>query len=428
MSADLYRCGGKNLSRRYSKVAEVWVLAAAFVFPLGQASASTAITLSQAWERALQGNPSLLAGERNAGIAEGERRQAGVLPNPELSWEVEDTRSATRTTTVQISQPIELGGKRGARIELAERGIDSASIGQEQLRNELRAEVVAAFQGTLLATMRQTLAEQAQALSERGVAVVEARVKAGKASPLEVARARLQFDEVRLETARARDQRRNAMSQLLAVIGPQASADELELSGDAASLPALPGVTELLRRLDGAAPMRLAQIEIERQEAAIAVEKSRRIADLRVSLGSQYSREDRERVNLLGLSMPLPLFDRNQGNVLAASRRAEQARDLRNAAQLRLRSEVQQAHQQWRTAQGAIRRFEDGLLAAADQALESTTRGFQMGKFAFIDVLDAQRTLIDVRSRYLLALDEALAAWVRLERIYGDLSAGTDGY
>ena len=89
---------------------------------------------------------------------------------------------------------------------------------------------------------------------------------------------------------------------------------------------------------------------------------------------------------------------------------------------------MQQAHQQWRTAQGAIRSFEDGLLAAADQALESTTRGFQMGKFAFIDVLDAQRTLIDVRSRYLLALDEALAAWVRLERIYGDLSASTDGY
>ena len=68
------------------------------------------------------------------------------------------------------------------------------------------------------------------------------------------------------------------------------------------------------------------------------------------------------------------------------------------------------------------------MLAAADQALESTTRGFQMGKYAFIDVLDAQRTLIDVRSRYLLALDEALAAWVRLERIYGDLSASTDGY
>lgn len=138
--------------------------------------------------QALQTNPSLMAGDRNVGIAEGERRQAGVIPNPELSWEVEDTRSATRTTTVQISQPIELGGKRGARIEMAERGIDSAAVGQEQLRNELRAEVVGAFQGALLAKMRQELAEQSQRLSERGVAVVDARVKAGKASALEASR------------------------------------------------------------------------------------------------------------------------------------------------------------------------------------------------------------------------------------------------
>ncbi|WP_159972417.1 TolC family protein [Pseudomonas sp. 8Z] len=416
------------MSRRYSKRAEGVFLAVVLLFGTAQANAATPLTLSEAWQQALQSNPSLQAGERNVGIAEGERKQAGVLPNPELSWEVEDTRSDTRTTTVQISQPIELGGKRGARIELAERGIDGAAIGQEQLRNELRAEVVAAFQGVLLAQMRQALAEQSQTLSERGVAVVEARVKAGKASALEASRARLQFEEVRLEALRARDQRLNAMSQLLAVIGPQSSAAEWVLGGKAEDLPSLPGEAELLRRLDGVAPMRLAEIEIARQEASVTVEKSQRIPDLIVSLGSQYSSEDRERVNLVGLSMPLPLFDRNQGNVLAASRRADQARDLRNAAYMRLRSEVQQAHQQWRTAQGAIRGFEGGLLRSADAALESTTRGFQMGKFGFIDVLDAQRTLIDVRSRYLQALEEALDAWVRLERIYGDLSVRADSY
>lgn len=193
-------------------------------------------------------------------------------------------------------------------------------------------------------------------------------------------------------------------------------------------MPAIPSEVALLSRLDKVPQMRLARVEIDRQEAGIAVEKSRRIPDLTVSLGSQYSSEDRERVNLVGLSMPLPLFDRNQGNVLAASRRADQARDLRNAAELRLRSEVQQAYQQWRTAQGAISGFEGDLLASADSALENTTRGFQMGKFGFIDVLDAQRTLIDVRSRYLQALGEALDAWVRLERIYGDLSAQADSY
>tara|TARA_Y100001973_G_C5200564_1_gene337309 strand:+ start:834 stop:2099 length:1266 start_codon:yes stop_codon:yes gene_type:complete len=418
----------KPLSRRYSRIAEALCLAVACSFVVSQAVASTPITLSDAWGQALQTNPSLMAGDRNIGIAEGERRQAGVIPNPELSWEVEDTRSATKTTTVQISQPIELGGKRGARIEMAERSLDSAAIGQEQLRNELRAEVVEAFQGALLAKMRQELAEQSQRLSERGVSVVDARVKAGKASALEASRARLQYEEVRLEAARARDQHINAMNQLLALIGASSTNGEPSLSGDVTDLPAIPSEVALLTRLDNVPQMRLARVEIDRQEAGIKVEKSRRIPDLTVSLGSQYSNEDRERVNLVGLSMPLPLFDRNQGNVLAASRRADQARDLRNAAELRLRSEVQQAYQQWRTAQGTINGFEGGLLASADTALEHTTRGFQMGKFGFIDVLDAQRTLIDVRSRYLQALGEAVAAWVRLERIYGDLSAQADSY
>lgn len=416
------------MSRRYSRIAEALCLAVACSFIVSQAVASTPITLGDAWGQVLQTNPSLMAGDRNVGIAEGERRQAGVIPNPELSWEVEDTRSATRTTTVQISQPIELGGKRGARIEMAERGIDSAAIGQEQLRNELRAEVVGAFQGALLAKMRQELAEQSQRLSERGVAVVDARVKAGKASALEASRARLQYEEVRLEAARARDQHINAMNQLLALIGASSTNGEPSLSGDVTDMPAIPSEVALLSRLDKVPQMRLARVEIDRQEAGIEVEKSRRIPDLTVSLGSQYSSADRERVNLVGLSMPLPLFDRNQGNVLAASRRADQARDLRNAAELRLRSEVQQAYQQWRTAQGAISGFEGDLLASADSALENTTRGFQMGKFGFIDVLDAQRTLIDVRSRYLQALGEALDAWVRLERIYGDLSAQADSY
>jgi cobalt-zinc-cadmium efflux system outer membrane protein len=211
-----------------------------------------------------------------------------------------------------------------------------------------------------------------------------------------------------------------------ALIGAPSKGGELNLSGKASELPTLPSEVALLSRLDNVPQVRLARVEIDLQEANVSVEKSRRLPDLTISLGSQYSSMERERVNLVGLSLPLPLFDRNQGNLLAASRRADQARDLRNATLLRLRSEVQQAYQQWRTATGAISSFEAGLLASADKDLENTTRGFQMGKFGLIDVLDAQRTSIDVRSRYLQALAEALDAWVRLERIYGDLSTQVD--
>ncbi len=141
-----------------------------------------------------------------------------------------------------------------------------------------------------------------------------------------------------------------------------------------------------------------------------------------MSIGSQYDASVRERVNLVGVSMPIPLFNRNQGNVLAASRRADQARDLRNATELRLRTETRQALDLWATANSEVSAFNQVILPAAQSAVDSATRGFEMGKFNFLDVLDAQRTLIAARTQYLAALAQATDAWVRIERIYGDLA------
>ncbi|MNQ31254.1 Cobalt-zinc-cadmium resistance protein CzcC precursor [compost metagenome] len=171
--------------------------------------------------------------------------------------------------------------------------------------------------------------------------------------------------------------------------------------------------------------MRLARLQITEKEAALDLERARRIPNLTVSVGSQYSETDRERVNVVGLSMPIPLFDRNQGNVLAAARRADQAQDLRNAAELRLRSEIQSSLDQWATASTEVKAFNQVILPAAQSAVDTATRGFEMGKFNFLDVLDAQRTLISARSQYIQAMADSTDAWVRIERIYGDTRALT---
>ncbi|MCU1717369.1 TolC family protein [Pseudomonas sp. 5P_3.1_Bac2] len=382
------------------------------------------LSLQQALAQALEHNPALRANDRELGMAQGERQQAGVIANPELSWSVEDTRSNSRITAVQVSQPIELGGKRGARVELAERGLDSAALQQEQARNNLRAQVVQAFHGALQAAMRLQLAEQTLTVSRRAVEVVEGQVQAGKISTLQAKRAQLQLDEVLIEQQRASSALLDAKRELQVSMGSAYDLQQLQLEGNVTSLPRLPLENDLLRRLPGATQMRLAEMQIQQQDASLAVQRSERIPNLTVSIGSQYSQVDRQRVNLLGLSMPLPLFDRNQGNVLAASYRADQARDLRNATEQRLRADVLQASSQWRVAQASIASFERQMLNNASAALDNTTRGFQLGKFGFIEVLDAQRSLIDIRTRYLQALADALDAWVRLARIYGDLSAG----
>ncbi|WP_027593851.1 TolC family protein [Pseudomonas sp. LAIL14HWK12:I7] len=389
----------------------------------GSAHASGSLSLPEALSAAFAQNPELAAAGREIGIAEGERRQAGLIPNPQLSWEVEDTRRETRTTTVILSQPLELGGKRGARIAVAGAGQTIAQLDLERQRNGLRADVVQAFHAALRAQTALELAQQSQALTERGLRVVQGRVTAGQSSPVEATRAQVQLAQAQAQVRRAASQRSVAYQALARLTGsPVARFDRLlatDLSPGAA-----PAAEALLARVEQTAEWRLAAAQVERGEASLGSEKAQRIPDLTVSLGSQYSREDRERVNVVGLSMPLPLFDRNQGNVLVAARRADQARDLRNAVELRLRSETRSALSQWATAMQEVQAYDRTILPSAQQAVDTATRGFEMGKFAFLDVLDAQRTLIEARGLYLQALASATDARAQVERLYGDLEGG----
>ncbi|QXI41478.1 TolC family protein [Pseudomonas wayambapalatensis] len=387
------------------------------------AQAGQGLTLGQALDAAFADNPDLAVVRQGLGIADGERRQAGLIPNPELSWEREDTRRDTSTTTVMLSQALELGGKRGARVEVAKAGQDIARLELERQGNGLRADVTQAFHAALRAQTAVELAEQSKALTERGLRVVQARVTAGQSSPVEATRAEVQLAQALAQLRRAEADRVVAWQALARLTG-SAEVAFTQLDGSGLLPGPAPQAEVLLGKVEQTVEWRLAAAQIERSEAALGSEKAQRIPNLTVSLGSQYSREDRERVNVVGLSMPLPLFDRNQGNVLAASRRADQARDLRNAVELRLRSDTRSALSQWGMAMAEVNAYDRTILPSARQAVDTATRGFERGKFAFLDVLDAQRTLIEARGQYLDALASASDARAQIERIYGQLDAG----
>ena len=383
-------------------------------------SSSQTLTIDQALETAFANNPDLAAAQWEIGITQGDRQQAGLIPNPELSWEAEDTRRNSRTTTVMINQPIELGGKRGARIDVASRAQDAAGIELERKRNVLRADVIQAFYSSSTARQRLLLARQSLELAERGLRVAQGRIESGKSSPMEGTRAQVQLSEVRLELRRAERDEANAYQQLAQVMGAPLPAF-MSVGDSGRSMPTVPEPSLLLNRIGETAELRFAKLQIEQREASLGLEKAQRIPDLTVSVGSQYDERERERVNVVGLSMPIPLFNRNQGNVLAAARRTDQARDLRNASELRLRTEIKTTLDQWITANTEVTSFNQTILPAAQSAVDTATRGFEMGKFNFLDVLDAQRTLISARSQYIQAIAEATDAWVRIERIFGDV-------
>ncbi|MDR9876782.1 TolC family protein [Pseudomonas allii] len=397
------------------------LLGAGVVWLVAGAAQAQTLTLDSALQTAFANNPDLAAAQWDIDIAQGDRQQAGLLPNPVLSLDAEDTRRNSRTTSIKLSQTLELGGKRGARIDVASRAQDAASLTLEQRRNALRADVIDNYYGALRAQERLDLAQRSMAVAERGLGVASGRVTAGKASPVEATRAQVQLSEMRLELNRAQVGLTDAYRRLAASTG-SAGADSQAVATPSQSTPPLPPLAQLLTRLEQTTELRLAELNILQTEASVGLEKAQRIPDLDVSIGSQYDASVRERVNLVGVSMPIPLFNRNQGNVLAATRRADQARDLRNATELRLRTETRQALDLWQTANTEVRAFNQQILPAAQSAVDSATRGFEMGKFSFLDVLDAQRTLIAARTQYLTATAQATDAWVRIERIYGDLA------
>ena len=118
--------------------------------------------------------------------------------------------------------------------------------------------------------------------------------------------------------------------------------------------------------------------------------------------------------------VPLPLFDRNQGNVLESLRRTDKARDELSATEIRLDNELAQAFEKLNTSRQEAEALQKEILPGAKSAYDAAVTGFEFGKFAFLDVLDAQRTLLQTKSQYLRALSDAHRAAAEIDGILGE--------
>lgn len=378
------------------------------------------LTLDTAIRRAFQSNPGLRAASRDLEIAAGQRMQAGAMPNPELSYLSEGVRKGERTTTVQINQAIELGGKRGARIALAEREREIASADLASYRSSLRADVVTAFFDVLTAQERLLLAQASQDLSQKVTGAASRRVSAGKISPVEETRARVAEASSKIELSQAANDLALAKRRLAATWG---SSEPIPGTVETPEMPlgAHPTTSELISHLPAAPQVARARREIDRQKALAEVERSRRFPDLTVSLGSMRDEQIGERQTVVGLAIPIPLFDRNQGNLLSALRRADKARDELHAVENTLTVELSQASLRLNSAASELAILRDEILPGAQSAYEAGAKGFEAGKFSFLDVLDAQRTLFQAKTQYVRALAESHRAAADIERLIGNV-------
>lgn len=379
------------------------------------------LTLSSAIQLALDNSPEISAARREIEATEGTRIQAGVFQNPTLNVDMEDQRRETRTTTFSVSQPFELGGKRSARIAAAERGIEVARVQLEAKESDIRANVTAAFFATLIAQERVRLAQASLDLASTGSQAAGKRVTAGKVSPVEETKAKVAEANVRLELVQARGELQTNLELLRSLTARAAGIDAVD--GNALAIPQPPPVDAFEERIANSPTIRQARLEVRRFGALSDLEQAKRLPDITLTAGAQRNQELGRNQLVVGISVPLPIFDTNRGNIVAALRRQDKAEDDARATELRLRSDVLAARQRYLVATNEVTALLKEILPGAQSAFDAATKGFELGKFGYLDALDAQRTLLQARSQYLRSLADAHRSVTDIDRLLGGPAA-----
>lgn len=383
------------------------------------------LTLPAALESALQASPEVTVYAAEARASEAEIAQAGRLLNPEVAIEVANIAGsgdyggfAAAETTVQLSQQLELGRKRQHRRSIAAVEHDRALRDLDIARIDLQARIARHFFVLLSAQEHLKLAEEQVLLATQTLAVVEEKIAAGRAPGVEKYRFQSALAEAHLLRGKAVLTLTAARQRLAEDLGR----DEAALgaaSGDLAILPVLPFYPELEAQISQSPEVVRRRIESEAKRQELALARANRLGDPTIDLGLRNFNDSGDNTLIFGLSLPLPLFDRNQGNIQAASHRLAAAQAQEASGVRRQRAGLAEAWQALAADSAEAQALRAEILPSAEQTFESARYGYQSGKFAMLEMLVAQQSLIESRERYLNVLTSAHLNAVELDRQLG---------
>ena len=382
------------------------------------AAAAEPVTLADALAQGGEQSPRIAQARAQAQAAEARARQAGVSPNPEIGLEIEnfagtgpfrDVRGAE--ATLQVTQRFELGGKRSARVAVAAAERDFALLSFKRAQADLARDIREAHAGLRsaedLAMLARDNVTQARELARTAAVLVDA----GRDPPLRKLRADALLAEARAQEARAFGELLAARRLLADLIG--STDPELSASAPAEGPPPSNLDTEIAS-LDE----QLATAEREAARARIRVARASAVPDITGSGGIRRINDGRETALVAGVSIPLPIRDRNRGGIAAAE--ADELAAEANLAQVRL--QARRARHDARMLLGAaderVAVLSGPALQQAEEAVRLARVGYAAGKFSLVELLDAQAALTSARSTLIEArLDRAraLAALIRAE-------------
>jgi cobalt-zinc-cadmium efflux system outer membrane protein len=384
------------------------------------------LTLGRAVQAALARNPELVASEYDLKAADARIAQAGLRPNPEVAVELENFAGNGAVkgvdaleTTLSLSQVVELGGKRALRQERAERDRDVVTIERQAQQMDVLADVAQRFIELVAAQNRLDLAVSARELAQRSLDAISARVQAARSPELERSRARIAVTRAQLEEQQAQSELRGLRQALAALWGSSAPAFS-RASADLFALESVAPFEELVRRLERNPDFVRFASESRLREAELKLARAQARPDVTFGVGVRSLQEGHDQALVAGFSMPLPVFNRNQGSIREAEVRLARSDAQRNAAFLRAQAAVFRLYQQLQASRARMETLRAEALPQAQQALDQTQFGYDRGRFSYLELATAQQELLNLRASVIEAAADYHRTLAEIERLTGE--------
>jgi cobalt-zinc-cadmium efflux system outer membrane protein len=386
---------------------------------------------------AVTSNAELAAARLEIERARARLRQAGLRPNPTIDFEQTTGRltgsAGERETTVGFAWPLELGGKRQRRVDLARAELEAAEAEVADRERRLTAEVRTAYAEAMAARRELEITRELNNLDLQTARVVEARVSEGDAAPLELSLLRVEVDRLRARRALVEGRLQAALLRLKSLAGIP-PIETLRLREDLTT-PVLP---EPPASLDAALEialrtrpdLRLARLTEEVAQAGLRLARAQATPD--VTAFSRYTvnrsvfdqtpvgaLRDRDKLLTFGVSISIPIFNRHQGAQAEAATAITQAQRRRQFVEAVVRAEVTSAYARYAAATKALATFEQGVIARSNENIRAIRGAYQIGAFRVTELLTEQRRLVDSQREYTEALAERYRALADLQSAIG---------
>ena len=384
------------------------------------------LTLAQAVAAALAQNPDLQSAGYELLAAAGRVAQAGLRPNPEVAVSLENFAGSgfaqgTRIleSTLSLSQVVELGAKRSRRVDVARFGQDAVTLERDARQLDVLAEVTRRFVQVVAKQEQLALTRRATELTEKILASITVRVKAARSPEVEQNRASIALSRARLEVQRAEYELQTSRRMLAAMWGSTDPAYDAA-QADLYAIPPLDSFDALERRLRGNPDFLRFATESRLREAELRLAQAQATPSVTVGAGLRRFQENGYAALVFSFSMPLPLFDRNQGAIREAEAKRAQVQTNERAAYIRAHTALFELYQEVELTRAEAQTLRGQVIPQAEQALEQTEYGYQRGRFSYLEMANAQHELIELQRAAIEAAANHHRLATEIERLTGE--------